>query len=180
MPCPSDYMRKIKDPEKIWQAGIATGHGGGDGPNVIFIDHSRAYEGDCLFGLEDRFQFQDNQGGGYSYCLFNLGDNSKPYTEVNLTSWETVAAFYYPGNWRYRLRQFILTVARGGAIGTAYARLYDYTNNQVIATSSWTSDALTVIINEDVNNVPNEPAVLELQARKAMGSSVWLYSMQLR
>jgi len=114
-----------------------------------------------------------------AYLTYVLREDRNPYLPVSSASWETICAFIYDGSDNYPVSEFKILASRYGESGLAECRLYDATNDNVIAEMSWTTMTRQILTDSSLTNVPTGQAQFEVQVKEA-GSSVYFWSLQLR
>ena len=110
---------------------------------------------------------------------FPLFTDTTDYKEYTGTSWEVVDDFSFDGTDTRTPTRFEIVGSRDGTSGTAYCRLYDYTNSQVIAEISWTATAEDEYQDTSLQNLPATNAILEIQVKTDGGDSARIHSAGL-
>jgi len=103
--------------------------------------------------------------GSNSGINFTMSDHaSHDYVGTKSTSWTNIRTFIYADTTLWTPSNFLIVSSLSKNKGTAYARLFDYTNNNVIALISWTNSNKEIKINNTLNNLPSSLSIIELQA----------------
>lgn len=94
-------------------------------------------------------------------------NNGNDYIAHNSTTPLVACSFAYTGKLDRVLSTFKVTVSRSGTIGSATIILYDYTNNnEICRIDDITTDIKHIRNNFNLQNLPNNEAVLEVQILK--------------
>jgi len=102
---------------------------------------------------------------GNPYCYINYASDKRPYHEITKSSWKTIAKFLYVGSDLSPISSFSAIVGRSGDTGIASIRLRDMTSNNIIATMSWTSEDVQTIMDAELENIPTDSAILQIQVK---------------
>jgi hypothetical protein len=155
----------------------------------IQVDGGNTAEADIDFGTykisnvgnpsTDQDVATKNYTDDRAYLTYVLREDRNPYLPVSSASWETICAFIYDGSDNYPVSEFKILVSRYAESGLAECRLYDTTNNNVIAEMSWTSMTRQILTDSSLTNVPTGEAQFEVQVQEG-GSSVYFWSFQVR
>jgi hypothetical protein len=117
---------------------------------------------------------------------FCIRDASKEYFEINSTDWTIVVSFPFPGtDYADATAMFTIVASRPDAnLGWGECRLYDFTNNQVILDDiSWSAAEKQVYNSTNLQNLPTDEAVFEVQLRKQdtnQASKIRIHSCALK
>lgn len=107
-----------------------------------------------------------------SPVVVTLHSDPNPYIEVDSAiSWVEVARFVFPGTGATgdpSSIKFLLECTL--ATYTAYARVYDVTNSQVIASVSTTSNSMTIVSDSTLQNLPAGEAIWAIQLKDSAGT----------
>jgi len=132
---------------------------------------------DALSAL-DTLNWASLGGGIVGGCVITQHNQSQPYSEVNTTSWTTLAAMAFEGNNTYPITT-LWSVVSLSAAGEGAMRIQDVTNNQTIGTANWTNANQHIEI-DTFSNVPASNVVFEIQMRKIVGGKPRLWSCQIK
>jgi len=96
-----------------------------------------------------------------------MGNTDVDYVEEGGTVNVVARSFYYTGTGDWTPTTWGIVASRGGTATTGYARLYDVTNSQEIATLSWTDEAKAYYSTSSLSNLPSSAAIIEVQYRSS-------------
>ena len=103
---------------------------------------------------------------GDPYCYINYTESDKkPYRAINNATWVTIAKFMYVGFDMHPITSFSAVVSRAAETGTAYIRLRDMTNNNILGQTSWTTEDTQIVMIQSLENIPTSSAILQIQAK---------------
>ena len=109
---------------------------------------------------------QTGKEEGDPYCYINFVESDrKPYRKITKDSWETIAKFMYVGWDMHPISSFSAVVGRSGTTGTARIRLRDMVNNNILAEMSWTTGDAQTVMDQELENVPTESTILQIQVK---------------
>jgi len=114
---------------------------------------------------------------GYSIDLNFIKDANNPFIIISSTTWSEVTTFVFPGTnvWTPTIADFVCRLAD---TGTGDIRIYDVTNNTVIAQVSLTSSVKQILTDISLTNLPATKAIFEVHLQKG-DKDVIIYSMRL-
>jgi len=114
---------------------------------------------------------QTGKEEGDPYCYINFVEsNRKPYRKIDKDAWVTIAKFMYVGWDMHPISSFSAVVARAGTTGTAYIRLRDMTNNNILGQTTWTTENVQTVMDQTLENVPTSSAILQIQVKLSSNS----------
>jgi hypothetical protein len=119
--------------------------------------------------LQDQIDNVSASGTGIDSKVFDFAvrDASKEYFEVNVTNFMVTISFPFPGTDSASTSLFEIVASRIGTAGTGEIQLYDYTNNNVIATIVVTAEEKAVYSTASLQNLPPAPSLFEVLVRKS-------------
>ena len=120
------------------------------------------------------------ESGVASGITFGMSDHaSRDYVGNSDSSGYTVMrSFIYDGS--FTADNFTIIASRAGQPATGTARIYDYTNNQVIATVTWSDENKAYYTTTNITNLPTGTAIFELQTITSQnGREVRIHYMAL-
>lgn len=107
--------------------------------------------------------FGDGINSGIHFPLHHYSYHD--YVYQNHNSWWTAVSFMYDGSkgWTPEKFSVICSLKKSGSTGSA--RLYDYTNRNIIAELSWTNEYKEIASTTNLSNLPTTISIVELQLK---------------
>ena len=107
-------------------------------------------------------------GGGGDWAIrCPCGGDDTGSVYINDTDWEVLRSFRFPGTGVVTPSVFRAVLSRAGTTQQNDIRLYDFTNAQVIAEITLTSDGKAVYSDTSLQNLPASQAIWEVQGKKS-------------
>jgi len=112
--------------------------------------------------------------GNYINFSYSHGTKSADGLKIKTKSWVVVASFIYDGSDLAGLPEKLKVLGHSKNGSTSYVRIYDYTNNKVIAQVTVDDSTRQIWIDNTIENLPTDRAIFEVQG-KVQDSKKYLY-----
>lgn len=132
-----------------------------DGDEVIQADNGSEWIYDDVNGWVKRIK-----SSSIDVTFFQ---SATDYIEVGNSTYSTIASVIFPGTDLFTPSLFKAILSRSNQSGSSAIRIFDYTNNNEIASITWTPNGKTIYTTSSLLNLPTGPATFEIQARKVSG-----------
>lgn len=100
------------------------------------------------------------------------------YVEITSTDYSVIGSLVFPGSANISCDRVKIIASRSKEESTSYMRLFDITNNNVIATISWSTTPKTTYV-EYLSNIPENEAVFEVQMKRNGGGTSRIHYLAL-
>jgi len=125
--------------------------------------------------------FKQAPAESISGISFTMSDHAfHDYVGIGKITYTNVRSFIFDGTDIWTPQKFSITASLSKPGATGYARLYDYTNNNIISVITWTNQYKEMITSSSLSNLPAGKALIELQVlTNIKGTDAKLYYMSL-
>lgn len=97
--------------------------------------------------------------------------SATPYLEINTTTPRVIVSFVFPGTHIYKPEKLKAICSRDGTVGNGIVDIYDYTNNNVVVSLTFSSDAFTYYNQGPLVNLPLDESIFQIRAYKDTGAA---------
>ena len=121
--------------------------------------------------------------GGPSMMTFSAHNGNYNYHESKSDHWGIVLTFPFPGTSIFNPTDFSIICSKNCSTGNGLCRLYDLTNNNVVAYIEWEGQDMSIYSDSQLQNLPSNQAIFEVQLRRSNCpgyGSIRFYSCILR
>jgi hypothetical protein len=95
------------------------------------------------------------------------------------TSYEDIATYVYDGSNKGVLKQIIAVAYKDASVTNYSIRIYDETNNTVIAENTFTNNTKQTLSLTPLSNIPTKPSIFTIQGKKTGGTAKQYFYVEL-